>query len=732
MTWADGSTGITGTISDDNSLVGNNMKDSPPGSQGDQLGNGGVFASADGDYGGVTALANGNYVVDSSIWNNREGAVTWGNGLTGTVGTVSDSNSLVGTRPNNFTTYTGDSVGRGDVTALANGNYVVDSYTWNNLVGAVTWGNGTTGTVGTVSAANSLVGSDGFTGSYAGDEVGAHTDEPGNPYFGITALSNGNYVVDSADWNGMEGAVTWGNGMTGVTGVVSTANSLTGSREGDELGGGAVNSGITALSNGNYVVLSPLANMATWGNGTTGTDGTISTDNSLPVQGANAFVAAFPNGNYVVIISGDGGVGSVTWTDGTTGATLDGQNTIEAQNSLLVGTSLDPVNSGNLFFVGGTACFTDPDPNLLTYALSGLGQGQTLTVTPDFLARTLDAGTNVTIQANDDITINSPITETPSGTAGNLSLQAGRSILINANITTAGGDLSLIGNDTVADGVVDGQRDAGNASITEQSGATIDTGTGTLDVDLKTTTDKTHNDRGVVTLLGVTGSLTLSNSTTVGISINGTVPGDGVAAGSYTQANLAGSINLNGALLAVTHLVATSPGTSFTIIQTTAGVTGQFSGLAEGATVVAQDGSTYTISYQGNGGKNVVLTQVGVAAQPGQLAFDAATYTATEGGANATITVTRTNGSDGSVTVAYATGGGTAVAGQDYTGVSGTLTFADGVTSQTFTIPILNNGQSGGSETVNLTLRTQQAEPRWATPPVQYSQSRMRPHKPDS
>ena len=42
--------------------------------------------------------------------------------------------------------------------ALTNGNYVVDSAHWNNYMGAVTWGSGTTGVVGVVSAANSLVG----------------------------------------------------------------------------------------------------------------------------------------------------------------------------------------------------------------------------------------------------------------------------------------------------------------------------------------------------------------------------------------------------------------------------------------------------------------------------------------------------------------------------------------------------------------------------------------------
>ena len=50
---------------------------------------------------------------------------------------------------------------------------------------------------------------------------------------GVTALSNGNYVVTSPNWtNGAAadaGAVTWGSGTAGVSGIVSTMNSAIGS-----------------------------------------------------------------------------------------------------------------------------------------------------------------------------------------------------------------------------------------------------------------------------------------------------------------------------------------------------------------------------------------------------------------------------------------------------------------------------------------------------------------------
>src|SRR5262249_47711275 len=92
------------------------------------------------------------------------------------------------------------------------------------------------------------------------------------------------------------------------------------------------------------------------------------------------------------------------------------------------------------------------------------------------------------------------------------------------------------------------------------------------------------------------------------------------------------------------------------------------------------------------------------APQPGALQFSNATYSVNENGGTATITVTRTGGSDGSVSVNYATSNGTATAGSDYTAASGTLTFGAGETSKTFTIPITNDTAVEGNETINLTL----------------------------
>jgi hypothetical protein len=99
---------------------------------------------------------------------------------------------------------------------------------------------------------------------------------------------------------------------------------------------------------------------------------------------------------------------------------------------------------------------------------------------------------------------------------------------------------------------------------------------------------------------------------------------------------------------------------------------------------------------------NAVLTIIGNKA--GTVQFSGASYSAIENGSTATITVTRTNGLTGAITVNYNTADGTAVAGTDYTAASGTLTFAGGVTSQTFTVTILDDGLGGTNTTVNIAL----------------------------
>ncbi len=97
------------------------------------------------------------------------------------------------------------------------------------------------------------------------------------------------------------------------------------------------------------------------------------------------------------------------------------------------------------------------------------------------------------------------------------------------------------------------------------------------------------------------------------------------------------------------------------------------------------------------------------------IRFSKSTYTVSQTDYTASINVSRTGDPSAPVTVQYATSNGTAVAGQDYTAASGTLTFNPMDTTKTFTIPILNNPTNQGG-TVNLTLSQPSAGTEQGTP----------------
>jgi plastocyanin len=100
-----------------------------------------------------------------------------------------------------------------------------------------------------------------------------------------------------------------------------------------------------------------------------------------------------------------------------------------------------------------------------------------------------------------------------------------------------------------------------------------------------------------------------------------------------------------------------------------------------------------------------VLTIQETSANPGTINFSQATYTASEASGAATITVNRSGGKSGAVSVHFATAAGTAVAGKNYDDVSGTLSFADGDgAAKTFSVPLIDDHVVAPALTVKLTL----------------------------
>ena len=411
VTWSGDAVGTTGFISSENSLIGSTAAtsgedDSTP-QPGDQVGSG-----------GVTILANGNYVVDSPNWNDNSGAVTWGSGIFGAKGTVSSENSLTGSISDSssgeFGFAAGDQVGSGGITALLNGNYLVSSPTWNGGTGAVTWGDGSAGVTGSVSSENSLAGlsagdqigsggilelsnganylvlspdfaagmgaitngssSSGVTGivSDSNSLLGASTNDHVGSSGSVFDTLGGYYLVRTANWGGGAGAVTWNNDDGGTVGKISASNSLVGSSINDSIGNGGID--ILYADHDNYVVVSPNwngnAGAVTWGSATSGVSGVISSANSIvgATSGVNGDeigsdgISALPNGNYLILSPDFGsGAGAVTFAQG--GSPILG--TVGVSNSFVGGpgeyhlgvVQVVDLNNGNFLLVSSAYGF---------------------------------------------------------------------------------------------------------------------------------------------------------------------------------------------------------------------------------------------------------------------------------------------------------------------------------------------------------------------------------------
>jgi hypothetical protein len=87
----------------------------------------------------------------------------------------------------------------------------------------------------------------------------------------------------------------------------------------------------------------------------------------------------------------------------------------------------------------------------------------------------------------------------------------------------------------------------------------------------------------------------------------------------------------------------------------------------------------------------------------GVIAFSGATFSAAEGG-TLTLTFTRTGGTNGPATGTVTVTGGTATAGTDFTAGPFTVTFADGATTATVSIPIESDTTREGAETITFSL----------------------------
>ncbi len=257
--------------------------------------------------------------------------------------------------------------------------------------------------------------------------------------------------------------------------------------------------------------------------------------------------------------------------------------------------------------------------------------------------------------------------------------------------------------------------------------------------DTSTTGTKTVN----LTLSRPTGALTIGDPKTVVLNIND----PSVASSSSSSLSSSVSAATTVALSASAYGIAENAGT-ITITVNRTGVTTSTVGVnyatsngsaTVGADYTAASGTftfnsgetvkTFTVpianntSTEGNRSFNIILssptggTAIGTTSATvtinddesvpvtgsGSMKFSASSYSATETSGQAIITVNHAGGL-GPVSVSYSTNGGTALPGVDYVATSGTLHFAAGETSKTFSIPIYGDSVSDAGEVIYISI----------------------------
>ena len=339
-----GSGPTVGAITSANALVG--------GSANDHLGSNGIFERG------------GHYIVLSPDWDNSTltdaGAITVANADTGVSGVVSAVNSLIGNHLN-------DAVGSDGISVLPNNNLLLLSDQWNANAGAVTFLDVTSGhfggslagvLAGVLNETNSLV------GRSAGDRVGSagfDTSTAGPGYYFVFSPLVDNTVTGASN----AGAVTIGDQLQGVRGFADDNTvSFVGTQANDTLG---INSNTDSTSNRNIFLLNPqwhgntgAATFVDLVNGA-GLSGDISSGNSVVGQAPGDKVGIggvqMLTGHALVIASpnwSDNGAavnaGALTWGNELTGVS----GVVDSSNSLVGANAGDGVGQASLRFVSGT------------------------------------------------------------------------------------------------------------------------------------------------------------------------------------------------------------------------------------------------------------------------------------------------------------------------------------------------------------------------------------------
>ncbi len=240
--------------------------------------------------------------------------------------------------------------------------------------------------------------------------------------------------------------------------------------------------------------------------------------------------------------------------------------------------------------------------------------------------------TNITIQANNDITVTDPINAKSDALATNsLIFQAGRSILVNASITMNGGSFTATANDS-ADLGTSLDRRSGAGDFTMAGGVTIDTSVGSHSISIAVgpaapnTDDGANFDPGAITLVNLTtsgGGVTVSGGT--GLALSGNV---NAGAGTVTLTP-AGQIIQSGGTITAATLDGSATGGVFLTSQNNIVALGPFNTASQLFVLDDSNAASLTVNSLTAGTIGLTAPVINI---PGVINGDSVNLTATGGG----------------------------------------------------------------------------------------------------
>lgn len=547
------------------------------------------------------------------------------------------------------------------IEVFGSSNVIQGNFIGTNAAGTVAIVNGDRGVaISGSQSTNNLIGGDsiGKGNLISGNSRGISIEGPGNTIQGNligtditgTTILRNSIGIQALAPNTLIGGLTPGarNVISGNgTGVVF-------GRAGSKLQGNFIGTNIS----GNFRVANTF-------------DGVVATDGALiggTVAAARNVIAG--NGLSNISLPFDGSNNGVTVQGNYIGVDVTGNAAVE-QFSISSGIAI----SGSNNVIGGLAAGAQN-------VISGNGVGI------QFRGANVGSPQGNVIQGN-LIGLNAAATEAVPNGQGGITFVDGSNNIVGGTQSGAANKIAFNGAHGVRVQTNSFQNSIRGNSIFSNDGLGIDLGVaGVTANDPGDVDGGSNNQQNFPVLTSVTPG---ANSTTIQGSLNST-PNTTFQIDFYSSAALDPSGNGEGALFFNTTSITTDSNGNATINVT--------------VPLPLGTGRVVTTTATDPNGNTSEFSAGDVNSAAGNLQFSVSAIQIIEDLGVLTLTVLRKGGSKGSLMVDFVTVDGEAIAGQDYTSTSGTLTFNDGETSKNIQVPILNDAVTENLETFTVALRS--------------------------